>query len=166
VGQGGRDGIRLLDVELGADGATEWAETRRTVFVPRDAIVSVQLRRGIAGERPLVQVIVGCLSIALGLFIVTGVTGLIEANWTSMGARLGAGSVVFVILGGWILWTGVRPAYYLHVVTRDDDARKLVLKGRVDLAAVSAALHSAQSRFGYATEWQIEHPRPPAAPFR
>jgi len=158
--------VHLLDVELGADGATEWAEMRRTVFVPRDAIVSVQLRRGIAGERPLVQVIVGGLSIALGLYILSFVSGLLEGSWTRLGARLGAGSIVFVMLGGWVLWTGIRPAYYLRVVTRDDDARKLVLKGKVDLAAVSTALHVAQSRFGYATEWQIEHPRPPAAPFR
>jgi hypothetical protein len=160
------NGVHVQDLELGADGATEWAETRRTVFVPRDAVVSVQLRRGIAGERPLVQVIVGSLSIAIGLVILSGVTGLIDANWAAMGARLGAGSVVFMILGGWILWTGIRPAYYLRVVTRDDDARKLVLHGKVDLAAVSAALHAAQSRFGYATEWQVEHPRPPAPPFR
>ena len=124
---------KYLAVELSAEGAAEWADRRRVVFVPRDQIVGIEVRRGIAGERPVLQVIVG----------------------------VAAGGAPIALVGGWVLWTGVRPAYYLRVRTHDD-ARKLVLDRKVDLAQLSTMLEAARSRFGYAVDWAIDEPRPPA----
>jgi hypothetical protein len=70
-----------------------------------------------------------------------------------------------MVVGGWVLWTGLRPTYYLRVRTATD-RRKLLLARKVDLVEVSRALHDASHRFGYAIGWAIDAPRPPVAPFR
>ena len=77
-----------------------------------------------------------------------------------MTLRFAAAGASLLLLGGYVVWSGVRPAYFLRVRTADD-ARKLVLARKVDLAQLSNALHAAQEGFGYVVEWAIEEPRPP-----
>ena len=163
------ESVRYLAVELGAEGAAEWADRRRIVFVPRDGIRGIELRRGIAGERPALQVIVGVAAILGGMYLLAslgGVLGLVFMGFASrMAARFAMGGALIACLGAWVLWTGVRPAYFLLVRTADD-ARKLVLAPTVELEHVSTFLHSASQRFGYVVEWRIDVPRPPVPPFR
>lgn len=163
--QDGGAGIGCLGVELGAEGAAEWMGRQRIVFVPRDRIVAVELRRGIVGERPVLQVVVGVVAIVLGLALLSSVVGVFESTWLWMSARIAAAGAPLAMLGGYVLWSGVRPGYYLLVRT-NDDARKLLFHGKIDLAEVSRVLEFAHARFGYAVEWNIQHPRPPLAPFR
>jgi hypothetical protein len=162
-------GVRCLGVELGSDGAAEWMDGRRVVFVPREAVVGIELRRGIAGERPILQVLFGILTSLLGLLLLSSVAGVFDivlaGGASRLAARLAAAGAPMMVVGGWVLWTGLRPTYYLQVRTATD-RRKLLLARKVDLAAVSRALHDASHRFGYPIAWGIDAPRPPAAPFR
>ena len=59
--------VRYLGVELGPEGASEWADRRRVVHVPRPAVTRIELCRGIAGERPLLQLVFGFAACILGL---------------------------------------------------------------------------------------------------
>jgi hypothetical protein len=158
--------VRFLGVELGPDGASEWVDRRRVVHVPRQGILGVELRRGIAGERPLLQLLVGGAVTVLGLVILGSLVGVAGAGHVArMGIRLMTGGLLMSLLGGYVLWTGLRPAYYLRVRTADD-ARKLVLARKVDLAQLSAALRAAEERFGYAVQWGIDSPRPVGDAYR
>jgi hypothetical protein len=91
------------------------------------------------------------------------VVGVLDLVWagvaTRTALRFAAAGAPMVVLGAWVLWTGLRPAYYLRVSTATD-ARKLLLLGKVDLAELSSALSAAQERFGYVIKWRIEEPRP------
>jgi hypothetical protein len=162
--------VRFLGVELGGDGAAEWLDRRRVVFVPREAIVNIEIRRGIAGERPILQVLFGVATMLLGAWVLLfSFASILDVVWRG-GAirvfpRLAAAGVPVMILGAWVLWTGLRPTYYLRVRTASE-ARKLLLARKIDLAELSRALHDASQRFGYAVTWGIEDPRPPVAPFR
>jgi hypothetical protein len=142
---------------------------RRVVFVPREAVVRIELRRGIAGERPVLQVLFGVVTLLLGLVLLSSVVGVFDIVWrggaTRIAARLAAGGAPMMLVGAWVLWTGLRPTYYLRVRTAGD-SRKLLLARKVDLATLSRALHDATHRFGYVVAWGIDEPRPPMAPFR
>jgi hypothetical protein len=158
--------VRFLGVELGPDGASEWVDRRRVVHVPRQGILALELRRGIAGERPLLQLLVGGALSLLGLLIVASLVGVAGSGHVArMGIRLMTGGVLMSGLGGYVLWTGLRPAYYLRVRLADD-ARKLVLARKVDLAQLSGALRTAEERFGYLVEWGIDSPRPAGSAYR
>jgi hypothetical protein len=161
--------VRCLGIELGSDGAAEWMDRRRVVFVPRTAIVGIDLQHGIAGERPVLQIVLGVGAILLGLLLLSAVAGALDLYLagaaTRSAARLAAAGAPLTIIGAWVLWTGLRPAYYLRVRTATD-ARKLLLARRVDLAELSRALYDASQRFGYPVTWRIEEPRPPVTPFR
>jgi hypothetical protein len=155
--------VRVLSVELSADGIAEWGDRRHVVFVPRDAIVGVELRRGIGGERPIVQVLFAVALIAGGL-VLTG--ALSVAGQMPRGAgRLAAGGVLLLVLGGYVLWTAVRPKLFLLVRTRNDQ-RKLLFHGRVDLASLRAALDEAKLRFGYDVTWAVQIPEKATRPYR
>ena len=151
------ESIRYLGVELGPEGASEWADRRRVVHVPRPSVTRIELCRGIAGERPLLQLVFGVAVCILGL-------ALLASMWTGgasgMALRFAAAGVSLLLVGGYVVWSGLRPAYFLRVRT-SDDARKLVLASKVNLAQLSDALHAAQERFGYVVEWAIEDARPP-----
>jgi hypothetical protein len=159
-------GVRCMGVELGADGVAEWQDRQRVVFVPREGIQCVELRRGIAGERPLLQVVFGGGACLVGVVLLSSLVGLIGGTGTGgvtgLGARFAAGGVLVLLLGGWVLWTGLRPAYYLRVSTATD-TRKLLLVGKVDLAQLSGALRAAEERFGYPVKWNIDESRPPVS---
>lgn len=148
-----------LRVELSSEGAAERVDGRPAVFVPRNAIVRVELRRGVTGERPVLQLLFGGTLVAAGLYLFSWVGGL--ADWGGhVPARPVACGLPMVALGAWVLWHGLRRAYYLHVQTQGD-ARKLVLGSRVSLVEVSALLEAARARFGYAVGWAIDEARPP-----
>jgi hypothetical protein len=154
--------VRYLGVELGADGAAEWLDGRRAVFVAREAVIDVELRRGIAGERPVLQFVLGGGALVLGAALLFTLAGVLDGAWSPVAARFAAAGVPLSILGAWVLWTGARPAYYLRVRTALD-ARKLLLARRVDLPELSTALHEASRRFGYRVSWALDDPRPPTS---
>jgi hypothetical protein len=157
-------GVRCINVELGADGAAEWMDGRRVVFVPREAILGIDASRGIAGERPALQVLFGLAAFLLGLLFLSSLAGAFDLWWrgaaTRSVARLAAAGAPLTVIGAWVLWTGLRPSYYLRVRTATD-ARKLLLARKVNLTELSMALYEASQRFGYPVAWAIEEPRPP-----
>src|ERR1700691_5030050 len=87
--------VRFLGVELGPDGASEWVDRRRVVHVPRQGILALELRRGVAGERPLLQLLVGGALSLLGLLIVASLVGVAGSGHVArMGIRLMTGGVL------------------------------------------------------------------------
>jgi hypothetical protein len=59
--------LQYLSVELSDKGIAEVTDGRRDVFVPRQQIQRVELRRGIPAERPLLQVVFGIVCIVAGI---------------------------------------------------------------------------------------------------
>jgi hypothetical protein len=144
--------VKYLTVEWTADYVAEWGDGRAVVVVPRERIVGVELRRGICGERPVLQVLVGACFVAAGLVFFGAVPGVLGSR---IGARFGAAGSMFLVLGAYLLWTGVRRGVYFLVRT-ERDARKLLLRGRLDHAELRAALYEARRRFGYQVTWHLE----------
>ena len=73
--------------------------------------------------------------------------------------------VPLVVVGGYVLHSALRPAYYLHVRS-ESDARKIVFAGRVDLPSLAVVLRNANERFGYVVAWTIPEPRKTTSTYR
>lgn len=144
VGQDER--LRCLSVELSSKGITELDGARAVVFLPRDEIVRAELRRGISGERPIAQFVFAALFSALSVASL-----LIVRAWWLHGGLISVKVVpgmALAPLGPWLIWSTLRPAYYLHVRTQDD-VRKIVFRGRAHRADIEACLRRANMLFGF-----------------
>lgn len=155
--------VRYLTVELGPDGIAEWADGNRAVFVPRDTIVGIELRRGIGGERPIVQIVLGSALVAAGIVLLGALTAIYDMPRGT--ARLAAAGAPLAIWGVYVLWTALRPALFLLVRTKND-RRKVLFQGRADLASVRAVLDDAKARFDYDVTWAVPKPEQSARPYR
>ncbi len=155
--------VRYLTVEMTADGIAEWDGDRHAVFVPREAIIGIELRRGAGGERPIVQVVVGVVLLAAGV-VLLGALAAVD-RYPRGALRFAAGGAVLVVLGAYLLWSAVRPSLYLHVHVKGD-ARKVLIRGKADLPSLAVSLREASTRFGYEVIWRIPRPDEPGRPYR
>ncbi len=153
------EAVRYAGLELGPEGVAEWVGERRAVFVPRNAIVAVDLERGVAAERPVLQSLFAGTSVLLGLLLLASLAGLFAHGDETGAPRFAAGGAPLAILGVWMFWNGLRPVYYLRVRTADD-ARKLLLPKKIDWAELSKVLYQSQRRFGYLVNWADGIARP------
>jgi hypothetical protein len=161
-----KEPLRYLSLELGEEGVAEIGEDRRVVFVPRADITGLELRRGIAGERPVLQVVVGFALIALGLSMLGALQAVLEGFLPRTSGRIAGGGAACIAVGAYILWTGLRPAHYLWVRS-SRDARKVLILGRVDLGHLAEILAKAKLLYGYEVAWQVKKPgAPDARPYR
>jgi hypothetical protein len=165
----GTDAVRYLSVRFDGDGVSEWQDGRQVVVVPRAEIVEIELRRGPAGERPVVQLVLGAASVLLGAVCLVSLFERIGLVWSGRiahgGIRLLAASALFLILGAYVVISALRPAYLLRVATQRG-ARKLVFTGKADLASIAAALRQADERFGYTVQWAVADRVPGTPPYR
>lgn len=155
--------VRYLTLELTTEGIAEWDDHRHAVFVPRDAIVGIELRRGPGGERPIVQIVVGLVLLALGVTLLGALAAAGGSPRTA--GRVSVAGAPLTIVGVYLLWSAVRPALYLYVRLKGD-ARKLLIRGKADLPSLAEALREASVRFGYEVTWQIPRPEQPGRPYR
>jgi hypothetical protein len=135
-----------LGVELRRDGVAEIGSSGDAVFIPRDDIVSVELRHGSVAERPLVQI--GCALVFMTaglLFVLFFFYWMARGGWGTYYALGGVGGVIF----GIILLRGlVRRGYYLRVSTRTE-TRKIVFNGTPLPDRIRKLLDDAHRDHGY-----------------
>jgi hypothetical protein len=152
-----RQTVRYLSVELSAEGVAEWVDRRRAVFVPRVEITAIELRRGVAAERPLVQLVLGVAFLVGGVGLVVGGAHGLSSGLVRTSARLLAAAGMLSVLGCYLLYSALRPQHYLFVRNRTDGS-KIVFAGKADLRAIEQALRAASERWGYEVTWTIPRP--------
>jgi hypothetical protein len=134
--------ISFSDVEVSERGVSQLSHGKRTIFIPKEQIKSIEIRFGSRAERPLIQTILGALLVGLG---VAGVVILISAGYA--GLRWGVGFLIFGGLGGFCLYEVLRKGYYLKVMF-SNDARKLLFNGAVSRPELSSFIKEA-THLGY-----------------
>ena len=132
--------VQFLNIILTEEGVGEVEDGRTIVFVPRDQIEMLEFRHGVQAERPAIQAVAGLLFSCLGALGIS-----IFGRGGSF--RLGAGCLVFGVLGVLLLWESLRRGYYLQAICRSD-ARKLVIRGSIKKAGVSDFVQDA-AKLGY-----------------
>jgi hypothetical protein len=141
------DPIRYLTIEVGARGIAELQDRGRPVFVPRQEIRRIALERGIPAERPIAQILVGVACLLAG-----AVCFFFLLGWILMGGvtsrYLPAGGGVALVFGFWVIWTAIRPAYFLRVEAKGD-VRKLVFHGTVEHREIERLLRRANRTWDY-----------------
>ena len=154
--------VRYGCVEIGPDGIAELDDRGRVVFVPRENIRRVILRRGIAAERPWVHAIFGCLcfGVAIGAWFIL-------AGWNARGGMLPVeviSGLAMIPLGAGIFWSLFRSRYFLRV-ERADDARHMIFRGKVEPQYLRQFLSQAEATQSVVVEREVPHfERPP--PYR
>jgi len=112
------------------------------IFLPKDQVQFIELKFGSRAERPLMQVILGLLLVALGLVglylvVMGGVRGL---YW-------GVGLIFFGGIGALCLYEAIKKGHYLSV-TCPKEIRKLKLVGEIKQTEFSKFTKNA-STLGY-----------------
>lgn len=146
------EAVAYARVEIGPDGAAEVDERGRVVFVPRDRISRIVLRKGISAERPLLQALFGFLC-----FGVAALAWVIIAEWSANGGTLfveTASGFAMIPLGIGIFWALLRPRFFLRVETRSD-ARHLIFRGRVQPAELRRFLAQVETTQALSIEREV-----------
>ena len=141
--------IRYLDIEVSDVGIAELGrDGRPVVSVPREELRSVELRYGPAGERLLLQTLVGVVVIGVGLALGRGlVMWLFYGGYANLNA--GAGALTFTLGGAWLLWRAWRPRHHLRLTTTRGE-RRLSFGQRADDASVALVLRAITTELGVA----------------
>jgi hypothetical protein len=116
------------------------------VFVARETIRSVDLRRGPGGERIVVQLLFALVLIVIAFASVRIALGEWDGGGT-LHARVIAGAA-FGPFGAWVVWRALRPVHYLYVRT-SNDARKLLFAPRTDPQIILSLVARAARVHGY-----------------
>ncbi len=98
---------------------------RVAVKIPREEIVAVKLRRGIAAERPLLVLPIGIAMVVCGVMCLM----VIVDRFTNGGklSEFHACGAMLILFGGWLASTVVVPRHYFRVTTRGGQ-RKLAFR--------------------------------------
>jgi hypothetical protein len=131
--------LRYLDIEVSTERIAEVGrDGRPLVSVPRAELRAIELRYGPAGERLLLQSLVGAVVVAIGLALGRGmIAWLLYGGYANINA--GAGSVTFVLGGAWLLWRAWRPRHHLRLETTKG-TRKLSFGQLADEASIASVL--------------------------
>ncbi len=156
--------LRYQGVVIGADEVAEERRGRRVVSVPREAIRRLELVRGSGGERVIAQAAFAVFLLVLGVTAAAILLGEFRAIDATIHLNVAAG-LVFVPLGGWVLWSALRPAYFLRVRT-DRDMRKVVFEPKAQAERISEFINLVQRVHGYEIEWCVEPSPTRGSPFR
>jgi hypothetical protein len=162
--------LRYLTLEFSERGIAELGGRRRMVFVARERIRDIELRRGMAGERPIAQVLFGGVLVIAGLFGLRAATAafvaLFERNSPSYSVTGSVvASLVVLVVGVYVLWLGLRPSYYLRIQLPRDE-RKVLLRGPVDLHTLLNVVRAAKGRYGYDVKWGVAEVGRGSGPYR
>lgn len=146
------DAVSYASVEIGPEGAAEFDARGKAVFVPRERILRIVLRKGIASERPLLQAVFGLLC-----FGVAGLAWMLVAHWLEEGGTLIAETVsgfAMLPLGIGIFWALLRPRLFLRVEMKKD-ARHLIFRGRVHPEELRRFLNQVETTQGLSIEREV-----------
>jgi hypothetical protein len=144
--------VRYCSVEIGPEGVAELDDRGRVVFVAREKIRRVVLRKGIAAERPWVHVVFGCLCFGVAIL-----AGVIVARWSSQGGTLYAETMsgfAMVPLGIGIFWALFRSRHFLRVESACD-ARHMIFRGRIEPQDLRQFLAQAEATQGIVIEREV-----------
>jgi hypothetical protein len=156
--------LRYEGVLLGADLVAEERGGRHVMSVPREAVRRIQLVRGPAGERLVLQSAFALLLVAIGVAAAAYVVGQLQTTGGTFHLNVAAGAM-FVPLGALIMWSAFRPRYYLRVETKND-LRKVGFQTKASVEELAGFVNLAQRVHGYEVEWCIDSPRTGSSPFR
>jgi hypothetical protein len=156
--------LRYEGVLFRADVVAEERRGRHVVSVPREEVRHIQLLRGPAGERLALQSAFALLLVVLGIAATAILLGELRARDATVHLNVAAGAV-FMPLGGLILWSALRPRYYLRVQTRND-MRKLGFQSKASAEEIANFVNLAQRVHGYEVEWYVDSLRTGSPPFR
>jgi hypothetical protein len=134
--------ITFLNVKISGEGVSGFHRGKRTVFVPKEQIQSIEARFGSHAERPVVQLVFGIVLTSLGII---GVVFMARAGVA--GFRWGLGFIFFGALGIFCLYEVMIRGYYLRIVFAND-TRKIVFEGVVRRAELSGFIMQA-AQLGY-----------------
>jgi len=154
--------LRYEGVFVDADEVAEERRGRRVVAVPRGAIRRIEVARGARGERVVAQAAFAVLLLVLGVLAAAILLGELRTRDATIHLNM-AGGLGFVPLGAWVLWSALRPAYFLRVRT-DRDMRKIVFEPNAQVEQIAAFLERVRRVHGYEVEWRVE--RSPATTSR
>jgi len=123
-------------------GISEVIAGRRMLFIPREQIQFIETKFGPHAERPLAQIVLGVLLVALGLVglylaLAGGIRGL---YW-------GVGFVGFGAIGVYCLYEAFKKGYFFSV-TCSKETRKIKITGEIQKAEFSQFIKDA-SAAGY-----------------
>jgi hypothetical protein len=100
-------------------------------------------------NRPVLEGVVGAI------LVVLGIKGVLLC-WESMkGFRYYVVLVVLGVLGAAMLWDVIKRRYILHVIARDDTARKLSFATTTSFDDIQLFLERAKERFGLHIESDV-----------
>jgi hypothetical protein len=138
--------IRLGDVRIGADGASEMDEERPLVSVPRGEILRIEGVYNVAGERPVATLAIGIVLLVVAIVPVVALVDVFVRGGTYYIQWIAA--VACIIPAGWLIQLSVRRRWLL-LVTTSRDRRKLLLPAKVTQVEVETFIAQAKARFGY-----------------
>ena len=95
----------------------------------------------------------------LGIAATAIFLGELRARDATLHLNVAAGAV-FMPLGGLILWSALRPRYYLRVQT-NNDMRKLGFQSKASAGEIANFVNLAQHVHGYEVEWCVDSLRIP-----
>jgi hypothetical protein len=145
--------IVLGSVRITAEEIAEMSDGVPAVRVPRADITRIVLKRAVAAERPIVQMLLGLAMMTPGIFFFRTVW-----SWWSYGGTLHLTDLLWFVflfpLGLWLVLAAARKRFPFHVETRND-RRKVVFKGKHTPEAVKSVADEACHRFNYPVELLI-----------
>jgi hypothetical protein len=115
--------LKCKNIVASPRGLAEADGRKAVMFVPTAEIDHVILKYGKAEHRPLVSLSIG---IVLGLL---GIAGLIELILAPRGLRYELGMIFFGLIGGSIIFDGLKERHFLEVHKTKGSSRLVFSKG-------------------------------------
>ena len=141
------DALVIGSVRVTANDVSEMADGHAVVSVPRVDITHIELKRGIAAERPLLLFLFGLLLTLPGGYASRGLW-----SWLCFGGTLYVDVTLWLILllpvGVWLACSAFRRRVFLHVHTLND-RRKILFRKNHSPAEILEYVKYVSDRFGY-----------------
>lgn len=133
--------VQYLTVEASSEGIAETDHGRRVVSVPRSEIVRIELRYGVASERPILIGLIGLVVLVASLWPIKVLYDVLTKGGTFYTGMIWISA--FFVLGAWLIGSAVRRRLHLLVHTRRGQ-RKLIFQGDVEWASVVDFIEAAE----------------------
>lgn len=135
-------------IRIGTEGVAEMEGRRSVLFIPREEVVSLQLRHTTPAQRPILTAVAGLALIAFSIVPIIMVLGLLEGKGRGTVEIHTFAMTGFFPLGGWLLSLIFRQRYVLAVTT-PREVRKLVFQKSRNHAEIEEFLARGRADFSY-----------------
>ncbi|MDB5035616.1 MAG: hypothetical protein JWQ98_2857 [Chlorobi bacterium] len=139
------DPIVYASVRVDEKGIMELDHGRRSVFVPRENVRSIELKQGSPAERPMVQLVLGMIIFGGALYWLSGVVAWWNTPW-AINYRFLIVPPPMLLLGSWLIYAALRKRYFLRICL-DRGERKIVFRGDVDRDGLQEFMGATKRRF-------------------